>query len=165
MGYHVTITRERNGVESPISLEDWFDHIRSSPELKLDMPEGDDSNSKFIRSNHVASWSGRDDAWIGWSNGEIWTKNPPEELISYMIEVAPKFAARVRGGDGEYYRSLEDYYYEEDDRQVSRADYEQRMRDNWKHRQRWSIVVNCVRFSFLAFVIFLVIRAYLSRHQ
>ncbi len=127
MGYHVTITRERNGVESPIPLDDWLSHVRASPELHFETPTGDDPISRFTRSIHAAAWNSRDDAWLGWSNGEIWTKNPPEELISYMIEVAPKFAARVRGDEGEYYRSsAEDYYYEEDGREVSRTEYEQR---------------------------------------
>jgi hypothetical protein len=127
MGYHLTITRERKGIESPIPLDDWLAHVRNSPELEFETPEGDDPTSRFLRSVHAAAWNGRDDAWLGWSNGEIWTKNPPEELISYMIEFAPTFDARVRGDEGEYYRSSsEDYYYEEEGREVSRAEYEQR---------------------------------------
>jgi hypothetical protein len=162
MGYHVTITRERNGIESPIPLDDWLAHVRESSELRFDKPEGEDPVSRFTRSVHAAAWNCRDDAWLGWSNGEIWTKNPPEELISYMIEIAPKFSARVRGDEGEYYRSLEDYYYEEDERQVPRAEYEQRLakraKNPWQHLKnffgRFGLTILIVGFLFLLRMLF-----------
>lgn len=142
MGYHVTITRERNGVVSSIPLDDWLAHVRESSELRFEEPEGDDPTSRFTRSVRAATWNCRDDAWLGWSNGEIWTKNPPEELICYMIKIAPKFGARVRGDEGEYYRSsVEDYYYEEEGCEISRAEYEQRAakraRNPWQRIKRF----------------------------
>ncbi|MBN8710192.1 MAG: hypothetical protein J0I10_12455 [Verrucomicrobia bacterium] len=46
-----------------------------------------------------------------------------------MIDLAPRLGARVRGDEGEFYRSPDDYYFEEDGREVSRAEYEQRERE------------------------------------
>jgi hypothetical protein len=151
MGYHVHITRERNGVASDIPLEEWLRHVENSPELEFEKPEGDDVASKFTRSVHAARWSGAsvEDAWLGWSSGEIWTKNPSEELIGYMIEIAPKFGARVRGDEGEYYRTLEDVYYEEDGHEVSMEAHNQKLAAAAAFRRKKQWIWHCLRLLLL----------------
>lgn len=157
MGYHVHITREKNGVASDIPLEDWLRHVEDAPELELEKPEGDDVASKFTRSVHAARWSGANagDAWLGWSSGEIWTKNPSEELIGYMIKIAPKFSARVRGDEGEYYRTLEDVYYEEEGCEVSSQEQAQKQAAAIAFHRKKRLVWHCIR------IILLLLTAYL----
>ncbi|RBP37664.1 hypothetical protein DES53_11346 [Roseimicrobium gellanilyticum] len=151
MGYHVYITREKNGVDSDIPLEDWLQHVASTPELEFEKPQGDDLASQFTRSVHAAHWSGAAEeyAWLGWSHGEIWTKNPPEKLIGYMIEIAPKFGARVRGDEGEYYRTLDDVYYEEDGRVVSQEEQNQRQAASAAFHKKKRLMWNILRLLLL----------------
>ena len=54
-----------------------------------------------------------------------------------MIAVAPKFDARVRGDEGEFYRTADEVYYEEDGREVPWEEREQqRMTDVARHKSR-----------------------------
>jgi hypothetical protein len=157
MGYHVSITRERNGSESDIPLDDWLAHVRASPELEFETATGTDKASEFTRSIHAARWSGAEDAWLGWSHGEIWTKNPSEELIRYMIDIAPKFAARVRGDEGEFYRTIEDVYYEEEGEEVSKAREEQRRAEVARHKKKQFYMYG-VRLIILLIIAYLFLR-------
>ena len=162
MGYHVSITRQRHGSKSDIPLDEWLAHVRATSDLQFETPTSTDKASEFTRSIHAARWSGADDAWLGWSHGEIWTKNPPEELIRYMLTIAPKFAARVRGDEGEFYRSLEEVYYEKEGREISWQDQEhRRMADVARHKKK-RFYANCARVLILLIVVYLLIRRHSS---
>ena len=160
MGYHVLITRERHGSESDIALDDWIAYVRASADLEFETPTGTDKASEFMRSIHAAQWSGAEGAWLGWSHGEIWTKNPPEELIHHMIAIAPEFHARVRGDEGEFYRSAEDVYYEEDGREVPWQEHEQKLMAEVAGHRKKLFYGNCLRVAIMLIVLFLVIRRY-----
>jgi len=159
MGYHVSITRERRGSKSDIPLEDWLSFARASPELELVTPKGSDKASEFLRSIHAARWKGTEDAWLAWSDGEIWAKNPPDELARYMVGIAPQFGARVRDDDGGYFRALNDKYYEEEDgREISWQERQQTLKAEFAHTRRKRFYVDLVRIFILLVVAYLLIR-------
>lgn len=136
MGYHVSITRARHGVESPISLQEWLDHVAASDELELETGDSDDVARKFLLSNHAARWRGSSDGCLAWSNGEIWTKNPSEDLLRYMAGIAPRFGAHVRGDEGEFYREDGDAFVEKDGRDLPWEDAEAERVADFKRRRR-----------------------------
>jgi len=155
MGYHISITRERDGSESDIPLDDWLAYVRASSDFEFETPSGSDQASEFTRSIHAARWSGVEAAWLGWSHGEIWTKNPPEELIRYMIAIAPQFNARVRGDEGEFYRSAEEVYYEENGREVQSQEHDLKRMARHKKKRFYA---NCIRVAIMLIVLYLIIR-------
>jgi len=164
MGYHVSITTERQGLPSDIPEDAWLAHVNASSELELEKPAGTDKASEFTRSIHAARWSGAEDAWLGWSSGEIWTKNPSEELIRYMISIAPKFHARVRGDEGEYYRTLEDVYYEENGTEIPWEQREQQRAAEVARRKKKRFYANCIRMTILAIIVlFFVLQYFIKR--
>ena len=54
-----------------------------------------------------AAYSGHDpqgnQAWFDWRDGRIVVKNPDQEILAKMRQVAAHFRARVMGDDGEEY--------------------------------------------------------------
>lgn len=152
MGYHVSITRERHGVVSAIPLEDWLDHVRTSSDLEFCAPTGDDLGSQFTRSIHAADWKGEEDAWLGWSNGEIWTKNPSAKLIEHMVSLAPKFDARVRGDEGEFHDADGNHHVEKDDRDIPWSEHVQEQAASLKRHKKKEFYWNCARMLALLLI-------------
>lgn len=131
MSYHISVTRQRHGSKADISLDEWLNYVRASSDLEFETLENTGTPSQGHESNHAARWRGTDAvALLEWSCGEIRSRNPSDEVIRYMIGLAPRFNARVRGDEGEFYRSLEDYYYEEGGRELSWEEHEQREREH-----------------------------------
>lgn len=109
MGYHVTILRTEAGVRQPITEDEVrsaivpmagrLEIIPGAKEWCLGQPGlGDDSEALWL------------------DDGELWTKNPSEPFVALMIELAGYLGARVRGDEGETYRSLDDVYIHPDDK-------------------------------------------------
>lgn len=103
MGYHVSILRTQSGVSEPIGQDEIRQAISrmngqiaiapNKAELELYLPEqGDDGE---------ALW---------YTDGELWTSNPSDRMIALMIELASHLGARVRGDEGESYRTVNDTY-------------------------------------------------------
>lgn len=97
--------------------------------------------------------------WLGWSHGEIWTKNPPEELIRHMIAIASNFNARVRGDEGELYRSIEDIYYEENGREIPLQEYEQKQMADVVRDKKKLFYANCIRMAIMVIALYATIRS------
>lgn len=153
MSYHVAITRERHGEISAILLEDWLEHVRTSADLEFCDPVGDDAVSQFTRSIHAADWKGTEGAWLGWSNGEIWTKNPSPALIEHMISLAPKFRARVRGDEGEFYHADGSCHAEKDGQNIPWAEHLEDRMAGLKRHKRNEFYWNCARALLLLLVV------------
>jgi hypothetical protein len=114
MGYDLKITRAPMGLErneSPISLDEWLEYVASDPEFRLDnVAEVCASSGQVLRYENpgLAVWlpstlesgSGR---WFDFRNGRIVVKNPTDEMIAKMKQVANRLNARVVGDDGEEY--------------------------------------------------------------
>jgi hypothetical protein len=133
MSYHVAITRERKGTDAAIGLDEWVAFIRASADLSEVAATGAADTDKFNKSNHAVHVRGREDTWLGWSDGEVWTKNPDQALLEYMISIAPALGARVRGDEGEYYRTIDDYHYEDENGEISAADWAERKSASRRH--------------------------------
>lgn len=98
MGYDLHITRRRHWSDggADITTDEWLAYVRRDPELRL-RPE---------MGPYFADWSGpceRDEPWLDWSKGQIYTKNPDAALINKMLAIACEFGAAVQGDDGEIY--------------------------------------------------------------
>ncbi|KPA19576.1 hypothetical protein MHK_000197 [Candidatus Magnetomorum sp. HK-1] len=105
MGYHVTITRRRDGKNNPISKKEWENFVSLSSDLSLEKLQDGNIYTVWKINNEIIGT-------LGWSYGEIWTKNPEDKFLAKMIEIANRLDARVQGDEGEYYRTVQDAYYD-----------------------------------------------------
>ncbi len=117
MGYDVHITRkeyffDEDGEE--ISLDEWKSYIANDPEMRLDgyaeakFPEG----TLRVESEGMAVWEGWSKneidgglAWMDHFEGSIACKNPDEEILKKMYQIASTLDAKVQGDEGEIYDS------------------------------------------------------------
>src|SRR5881396_3866264 len=81
-----------------ISLEEWLTYVASDPDFRSS-PERKSMALMTIAASKYPT------AWLDWSHGNIYTKNPDEPILGRMLEVALALKAKVQGDDGEIYRS------------------------------------------------------------
>ena len=116
MGYDIHITRANDWTESqsfPISLEEWNLYIRSDPEMRLDgFAEVTTTEGESLRYENpgLAVWiaySKHDlkgnKAWFDFRREMIVVKNPDDEILAKMKQIAAKLSANVIGDEGETY--------------------------------------------------------------
>jgi hypothetical protein len=116
MGYGVHITRAADWTESescPITLKEWLAYVEEDPEMRLDnVAVGRVESEPVIayENEGLAVWtaySGNDPngnmAWFDYRDGEIVVKNPDDEILAKMKQVAAHFGAAEMGDDGETY--------------------------------------------------------------
>ena len=115
MGYDIHITRADDWTESrtsPITLNEWTNYITSDPEMRLDnLAELNIEGSVvFYENEGLAVWTaysghGVDGnmAWFDYSEGRVVVKNPDEEIVGKMKQIAEALNARVIGEEGEMY--------------------------------------------------------------
>jgi hypothetical protein len=116
VGYDAHITRAEqwfDSEQSPIPLADWLAYISSDPEFRLDgFAEATTPQGETIRteSEGLAIWTkyskdglGGNMALFDFFEDHIIVKNPDEEILGKMINVAEALGARVQGDDGEDY--------------------------------------------------------------
>jgi hypothetical protein len=126
MGCHVTILRTRGKVALPIG-EDEIERAASAL-----------SGWRYDRAERTLHADGGLRLWF--TDGELWTKNPDDVALERMIALAEVLDARVRGDEGETYRSPDDAYAhpdDEDDRRAAAgvsAQWARRERRTWLFR-------------------------------
>lgn len=117
MGYDIHITRQENWFDEDankkISLDEWKSFLVNDPEMRLDnFAEAVTTSGDQIRveSDGLAVWTkysgnGLDGnfAWFDYSNGNIVCKNPDDEIIKKMLDIAQRLNAKVQGDEGELY--------------------------------------------------------------
>jgi len=116
MGYDLHITRANDWLEgktAPITLDEWLAYIQADAEMRLDGYAYAKVNGEVVlryENEGLAVWTEYsqlpDDgagAWFDHRDGNIVVKNPDEELLAKMKQIAAHFAARVVGDDGEEY--------------------------------------------------------------
>lgn len=118
MGYDVHITRADQWTDSencPISLDEWLGHVARDPEMRLDnvatvsSPQGDiiryENEGLAVWTAHSQCGIGGDMAavWFDYREGRIVVKNPDEEILGKIRQIARTLHARVQGDEGEYY--------------------------------------------------------------
>jgi hypothetical protein len=93
MGYDLHITRREDWFDrgDDISADEWLNYVESDTELSIDKRNG----------RYFAIW--KEDDWLDWQRGEIFTKNPRKTLVEKMIQIANRLNAKVQGDDGEVY--------------------------------------------------------------
>jgi len=115
MGYDVHITRADKCPASdaaPISLEDWLAVVQADLEMRLDdFAEVDTPDGALRYANAgLAVWteySGHrvngNMAWFDYRRGSIVVKNPDDEILAKMKQLAAELRAKVVGEEGEEY--------------------------------------------------------------
>jgi hypothetical protein len=116
MGYDVHITRADDGVDGgqhPITLEEWLSYVEHSPEFRHDgYAEATTTQGETIRTENqgLSVWMlysghgvGGNMAWFDYWRGCVVVKNPDEEILIKMYQVAQAFQAKVQGDEGEIY--------------------------------------------------------------
>lgn len=112
MGYDIHITRKAHWFddEGPtISMEEWKAYIASDSELRLDgYAQTTVGNGALLRVKNegMAVWtaySKENTAWIWLDSSGIVTKNPDNEILRKMFQIAQVLGARVVGDDDEEY--------------------------------------------------------------
>ncbi|TWU14688.1 hypothetical protein CA54_35570 [Symmachiella macrocystis] len=117
MGYDIHITPNdewsEEEVSGGISFEEWSDYVAADDTMRMDneaevrTPHGD-----VIRYENkgLAVWtaySGYDEsgikAWFDFREGRISVKNPDDEILRKMYQIASSMDAKVLGDDGEEY--------------------------------------------------------------
>ena len=112
MGYDVHITRksewsDENGPQ--ISEGEWKACVASDPELVITgsaeckTPQGETIKISQPLMTEWRNHSSRSLVWLSYFDGNLSIKNPDEECLAKMRELATKLKARVQGDDGEYY--------------------------------------------------------------
>lgn len=103
MGYDLHITRAQEWFDTAgheIAAEEWLALVDAEPDL-APAPE--------VGGPYFAVWVGRD-AWLSWSDGQVFTKNPDRALLARMVQIAARLDARIQGDEGEFYTGGEPMY-------------------------------------------------------
>jgi hypothetical protein len=117
VGYNLHITRKEDWSDedesNEIKLTEWIDYIRSDNEMQLDNQANattDNGDEVTYHNNGLAVWTsysknGHDEnyAWFDLGSGNVTVKNPDNEIINKMIDIAGRLNAKVQGDDGEIY--------------------------------------------------------------
>lgn len=115
MGYEVHITRADEWIESrssPITLDEWTSYVASDPEMRIDNHAALTLKGDVLsyENEGLAVWtaySGHEAdanmAWFDYNEGRIVVKNPDEEILAKIKQIAEALNARVIGDEGEMY--------------------------------------------------------------
>lgn len=117
MGYELYITRQNDWFEKDqlfeISLEEWINYVKNDPEMRLDgFAQIEVQNGEILRIDNegISVWIkysgegiGQNHAWFSYYHGNIIVKNPNQEIINKMCDIASTLNAKVQGDNGELY--------------------------------------------------------------
>ncbi len=98
MGRDIHITRARDWKQTDghqISESEWRAVIDADPELSAD-PENGPNAALWV--NHP---EGRPDAWLDWSEGNVYTTDACAALLGKMISIAERLQAKVVDDDNQ----------------------------------------------------------------
>lgn len=100
MGYDIHITRRVEWYDEDdigISRGEFIQLVDGRDELSI--VDQDSADLMAIRD-------GDETQWLMWdSSGDVLSKNPSQEMIAWMYEIAQLLGAKVQGDEGEIYRS------------------------------------------------------------
>ena len=116
MGYDVHITRRKNWFDDEgqaITMDEWVAVVSADPEMRLDgFAEAELADGSALRSEDpsIAVWTAYSKhgqqgnmAWFALCEGNVEVKNPDQEILIKMWQLAQKLAAIVQGDEGELY--------------------------------------------------------------
>lgn len=103
MGYDVHITCKENwhdeDTTNDIALPEWQAYINSALDFSVENP----LTGTAIWRGYSKQELNNGYACFFWHNGNISVKNPDDEILKKMLEIASEFLASVQGDDGEFY--------------------------------------------------------------
>lgn len=116
MGYDIHITRKdfwaNDDHRLDITLDEWKNFIETQHDLKLtnlavaSLPNG---TTLQLKKEGITVWTGYSqghkygEVYFNYSHGTISVKNPDDEILKYMCDIAIKLNSKVQGDDGETY--------------------------------------------------------------
>ena len=117
MGYNIHITRQEEWYDEVpelcITMEEWVTYVTNDPDMRLDnhafvkTTGGEDfgviSEGLSVWTKYSRNGIGGGYAWFSYEEGNIDVKNPDDEILGKMYEIADKLGARLIGDDGEQY--------------------------------------------------------------
>ncbi|MGV6852232.1 MAG: hypothetical protein ACWA5R_08645 [bacterium] len=115
MGYDIHITRKAEWFEDvgdEITLGEWCEFVNSSPDMRLDGYAEAETPDGILRveSEGLSVWTGYSGhekdgnmAWFDYFEGNIKVKNPDDEIIKKMYQIAQSLSAKVQGEECEVY--------------------------------------------------------------
>jgi hypothetical protein len=117
MGYELHITRQESWLDKnktkEITIADWKKVVDEDASMRLDnYAEATTTSGEALRIDQegIAVWTeysksgiNGNYAWFAHENGNIDVKNPDDEIIGKMIELAELLQAKVQGDEEEIY--------------------------------------------------------------
>jgi hypothetical protein len=108
MSYHVTILRTERGKQVSITQREVERVIAMRGDLVArPTPDGELEISILAK--------GERSPLLIWHDGAIWTRDPDDETLQLMLDLAAALGARVRGDENETYRTISETYSHPDD--------------------------------------------------
>jgi hypothetical protein len=98
-GYDVHITRKEFWADTAgerITLEQWKAYIKADPQVMSDRENGPTDFLITIRGTTFP-------LWYNAKLGELYTKDPTDEAVHKLEDIARAMRAKVQGDDGELY--------------------------------------------------------------
>jgi hypothetical protein len=117
MGFELHITRKENWYDADptldIALAEWLRYVAQDSEFRLDnyaQVELPDGGVLRTEEEGIAVWtaysgegSGQDHALFTYFRGCIDVKNPDQEIINKMVDIAEALGAKVQDDEGTVY--------------------------------------------------------------
>jgi hypothetical protein len=117
MGFELHITRKEDACddepELDIALAEWLAYVAADPEFRLDnfaQVELPDGGMLRTEEEGIAVWTaysrdgiGQSHAWFTYYKGSVDVKNPDQEIIDKMVDIAEALGARVVDDEGTVY--------------------------------------------------------------
>jgi hypothetical protein len=113
MGYDLHITRSGSWLDAdanPISEAEWHEAVAKDPSLLLsteDYYEAKDANGGIVRTAAVV-WDRDPDVAFWFERSEVTAKNPKDDTIVKLLELASRLNARLLGDEDEEYLPSDD---------------------------------------------------------
>lgn len=119
MGYNIHITRQQGWYDEVpelcITMDEWGAYVAEDADMRQDdhafvkTTSGEDlgviSEGLSVWTKYSRNGFGGGYAWFSYEEGNIDVKNPDDEILSKMYEIAQALGARLIGDEGEeYYR-------------------------------------------------------------
>jgi hypothetical protein len=102
MGYDISIVRYHGEDAVDIPENEWLNYAKSDAELEPSEISNDSTYWEWnAHSKYHDPTEGR--PWFHYMGGQIYSKNPDEEVRVKMFQIAGSLNAKVQGQEGEFY--------------------------------------------------------------
>ena len=149
MGYHVSILRTSGHQQIPLTENEVKEAIATLSDFCFGFDVNHDPIVEIKKGDQPYPC-----LWL--QKGELWTKNPDDETIDKMCELADVLNARVRGDEMETYKSSQEAYDHPDDSVFHKA--AEKSLKTHRHRE---LVWNCIRIAAVIYLAYVLIQRFL----